>query len=140
MGNWQVGRRADPLQDAAAVLAIRQRVGAHVAVRADANQRWSLEQAVAFCQAVAPCGLEVGRGTTAMYIFGHYRKSQTQLKGADRIASGFMPCKTLSKRAKTQLYIQAASLRAELCILLSQAAPIPCHVLVYMALELCHDP
>lgn len=42
----KVGRRSDPLQDAAAVLAIRQAVGPGVALRADANRRWSLEQAV----------------------------------------------------------------------------------------------
>lgn len=42
----KVGRRADPLEDAAAVLAIRRAVGPTVALRADANRRWSLEQAV----------------------------------------------------------------------------------------------
>lgn len=42
----KVGRRADPLADAAAVLAIRQAVGPEVVLRADANRRWTLEQAV----------------------------------------------------------------------------------------------
>lgn len=42
----KVGRRVDPLADAAAVLAIRQAVGPEVVLRADANRRWTLEQAV----------------------------------------------------------------------------------------------
>lgn len=45
----KVGRRADPLADAAAVLAIRQEVGPEVVLRADANRRWALEQAVQVC-------------------------------------------------------------------------------------------
>ena len=42
----QVGRRPDPLQDAAVVLAVRQAVGPGIVLRADANRAWSLEQAV----------------------------------------------------------------------------------------------
>ena len=42
----QVGRRSDPLQDAAVVLAVRQAVGPGVVLRADANRAWSLKQAV----------------------------------------------------------------------------------------------
>jgi L-alanine-DL-glutamate epimerase-like enolase superfamily enzyme len=42
----QVGRRGDPQQDAAAVLAVRQAVGPGVGLRADANCCWTLEQAV----------------------------------------------------------------------------------------------
>lgn len=42
----KVGRRADPAEDAAAVLAIRQAVGPGIILRADANRRWSLAQAV----------------------------------------------------------------------------------------------
>ena len=53
----KVGRRADPLADAAAVLAIRQAVGPEVVLRADANRRWALEQAVQVCVCVhASCG------------------------------------------------------------------------------------
>ena len=42
----KVGRRDDPVADAVAVLAVRQAVGPGVALRADANRRWTLEQAV----------------------------------------------------------------------------------------------
>lgn len=54
----KVGRRADPEQDAAAVLAIRQTVGPGVALRADANRRWSLEQAVQFGKQAAAANLQ----------------------------------------------------------------------------------
>lgn len=50
----KVGRRADPAEDAAAVLAIRQAVGPGVVLRADANRRWSLEQAVQVRRASCP--------------------------------------------------------------------------------------
>ena len=55
----QVGRQQDPLQDAALVLAVRQKVGATVVLRADANRKWSLNQAVAFGHAVAAANLQV---------------------------------------------------------------------------------
>ncbi|KAK9805814.1 hypothetical protein WJX73_002942 [Symbiochloris irregularis] len=55
----KVGRRADPLQDAAVVLGVRERVGSDVALRADANRSWTLEQATAFLEAAAPAGLEL---------------------------------------------------------------------------------
>eukprot|EP00887_Chlorella_sp_A99_P005642 scaffold1.g5642.t1 len=54
----KVGRRADPLQDAAAVLAVRRTVGPAVALRADANRRWALEQALEFGRAAAAAALE----------------------------------------------------------------------------------
>jgi isochorismate synthase/2-succinyl-5-enolpyruvyl-6-hydroxy-3-cyclohexene-1-carboxylate synthase/2-succinyl-6-hydroxy-2,4-cyclohexadiene-1-carboxylate synthase/O-succinylbenzoate synthase len=54
----KVGRRADPAQDAAAVLAIRQAVGPAITLRADANRRWTLEQAVVFGKAVVDAGLQ----------------------------------------------------------------------------------
>lgn len=47
-----------PLYDAATVLAIRAAVGPGVVLRADANQAWCLEDAIAFGSAVAPTGLE----------------------------------------------------------------------------------
>lgn len=56
----QVGRRGDALADAAAAVAVSAAVGPAVALRADANRCWSLEQAVAFCQAAVPAQLEVG--------------------------------------------------------------------------------
>lgn len=37
---------------------IREAVGDSVVLRADANQRWSLEEAVAFGMAAVPAGLE----------------------------------------------------------------------------------
>ncbi len=55
----QVGRRGDPAEDAAALLAIRRAVGADVALRADANQKWSLPQALAFGRAAQAAGLQV---------------------------------------------------------------------------------
>jgi isochorismate synthase/2-succinyl-5-enolpyruvyl-6-hydroxy-3-cyclohexene-1-carboxylate synthase/2-succinyl-6-hydroxy-2,4-cyclohexadiene-1-carboxylate synthase/O-succinylbenzoate synthase len=54
----KVARQADPLADAAAVLAVRQAVGPAVVLRADANQRWSLQEAVQFGAAAAPARLQ----------------------------------------------------------------------------------
>ena len=54
----KVGRVADPMDDAAAVLAIRELVGPHVQLRADANRAWTLEQAVVFGTAVQFAGLQ----------------------------------------------------------------------------------
>lgn len=55
----QVARRRNPLADAAVLLAIRHAVGPAVVLRADANRRWTLHEAVAFGQAVAAAGLQV---------------------------------------------------------------------------------
>ncbi len=55
-----MGRRSDPLVDARVVTAIRAEVGPHVALRADANRKWDVEQAVAFGQACRDAHLEVG--------------------------------------------------------------------------------
>lgn len=41
-------RRSDPVDDAAVVLAVRQAVGPSIALHADANRAWTLDQAVAF--------------------------------------------------------------------------------------------
>ena len=54
----QVGR-LQPLVDAAAVLHIREAVGRGVELRADANQRWSLSEALQFGHAVKAAGLQV---------------------------------------------------------------------------------
>ncbi|GAB4817906.1 hypothetical protein N2152v2_004952 [Parachlorella kessleri] len=54
----KVGRRSDPLQDAAVVLAVRHAVGPGVVLRADANRAWSLEQAAEFGRAAAAAGLQ----------------------------------------------------------------------------------
>ena len=55
----QVGR-LQPLEDAAAVLHIREAVGAAITLRADANQKWSLSQSLQFGHAVKGAGLQVG--------------------------------------------------------------------------------
>ena len=55
----QVARQQDPQQDAAKVLAVRGAVGQGIVLRADANRKWSLNQAVAFGQAVADANLQV---------------------------------------------------------------------------------
>ena len=54
----QVGR-LQPLEDAAAVLHIREAVGMSVELRADANQKWCLSEALQFGHAVKAAGLEV---------------------------------------------------------------------------------
>lgn len=54
-----MARRQDPKTDADVLLAIRKAVGPSIALRADANQQWTLQQAVAFAQAALPANLEV---------------------------------------------------------------------------------
>ena len=54
-----MARRVAPEDDAAAVLAIREAVGPGVALRADANRRWSMQQALSFGSAVRSAGLQV---------------------------------------------------------------------------------
>lgn len=55
----QVARRADPQDDAAAILAVRKAVGPQLLLRADANRRWTLQQAVSFAEAAAAAKLQV---------------------------------------------------------------------------------
>jgi hypothetical protein len=55
----QVARRQDPMDDAAAVVAIRAAVGLGVVLRADANRLWTLNQAIAFASAAESADLEV---------------------------------------------------------------------------------
>lgn len=57
--NIQVARQHDPQQDAAKVLAVRRAVGHTIVLRADANRKWSLNQAVAFGHAVWGANLQV---------------------------------------------------------------------------------
>ena len=54
----QVARGSDPLEDAAAVAAVRAAVGPSARLRADANRRWTLQQAIAFGRAAEASGLE----------------------------------------------------------------------------------
>ncbi|KAK9806829.1 hypothetical protein WJX72_004058 [[Myrmecia] bisecta] len=44
----KVARRVDPVEDAAVLIAIRKAVGPAVALRADANRKWTLQQATDF--------------------------------------------------------------------------------------------
>lgn len=44
----KVGRRSSPVEDAEALLALRQAIGPGVVLRADANRAWSLQQALQF--------------------------------------------------------------------------------------------
>lgn len=44
--------------DAAAVLAVRKAVGSRVGLRADANRRWSLEEALQFAREARGAGLD----------------------------------------------------------------------------------
>ena len=53
-----MARRVSPLEDAAVLVAIREAVGPRIHLRADANQRWTLNQAVEFANAVRGCGLQ----------------------------------------------------------------------------------
>jgi len=53
-----VGRLPDPLDDAVVVAAVRRAVGPAVALRADANRRWTLHQAIAFGRTVAEHDLQ----------------------------------------------------------------------------------
>lgn len=55
----QVARQQDPQQDAAKVIAVREAVGHSIVLRADANRKWSLNQAVAFGHAVRGADLQV---------------------------------------------------------------------------------
>lgn len=73
----QVGRRADPLADAAAAVAIRAAVGPGIALRADANRQWSLASAAAFAQAAAAASLEV---STLSYLAWHQMNSVLRLQ------------------------------------------------------------
>ena len=54
-----MARQGDVSKDAQVLLAIRQAVGPSIVLRADANQRWTLQQAVDFAKMAAPAKLEV---------------------------------------------------------------------------------
>lgn len=54
-----MGRRGSPAEDAEVVLQVRAAVGTSVALRADANRRWTLEQALQFGHAVKGAALQV---------------------------------------------------------------------------------
>ena len=54
----KVGRASNVLDDAKVVLEIRQRLGASVVLRVDANQRWTLDDAIVFGKAIQSAGIE----------------------------------------------------------------------------------
>ncbi|KAG6548096.1 hypothetical protein Mapa_010376 [Marchantia paleacea] len=54
----KVGRRSSPLEDADVLKSIRKRVGPRICLRADANRKWSLQQALLFAKSVQSCGLQ----------------------------------------------------------------------------------
>ncbi|KAJ4961763.1 hypothetical protein NE237_021673 [Protea cynaroides] len=54
----KVARRTNPLEDAAVIQEIRQKIGYGIKIRADANQKWTFEQAIQFASAVKCCDLQ----------------------------------------------------------------------------------
>ncbi|XP_019053464.1 PREDICTED: protein PHYLLO, chloroplastic isoform X2 [Nelumbo nucifera] len=54
----KVARRANPLEDAAVIREIRQKIGHQVKLRADANRKWTYEQAIQFASYVKCCDLQ----------------------------------------------------------------------------------
>ena len=54
-----MARRISPEADAEAVLEIRAAVGQQIVLRADANRRWTVDQALQFADAATEAGLEV---------------------------------------------------------------------------------
>ncbi|KAF8399244.1 hypothetical protein HHK36_015109 [Tetracentron sinense] len=54
----KVGRRANPIEDAAIIHEIREKVGHQINLRADANRNWTFEEAVQFGSCVKCCDLQ----------------------------------------------------------------------------------
>ncbi|KAI7754357.1 hypothetical protein M8C21_006045 [Ambrosia artemisiifolia] len=54
----KVARRANPVEDAIVIQEIRKKIGFHVQLRADANRKWSFDQAVQFGSNVKDCALQ----------------------------------------------------------------------------------
>lgn len=54
----QVARGADPTQDAAFIQAVRKKVGNNIELRADANRKWTYEEAICFAGLVKNCNLQ----------------------------------------------------------------------------------
>lgn len=53
-----MARRANPTEDAAVIQEIRKKVGFHVQLRADANRKWSFDEALQFGSNVKDCALQ----------------------------------------------------------------------------------
>lgn len=54
----KVGRRRCPLEDAAMVKLVREKVGPSIHLRADANRKWSYEEAKDFANSIQSCRLQ----------------------------------------------------------------------------------
>lgn len=53
-----MARRANPIDDAAVIQEIRKKVGFHIHLRADANRKWSFDQALIFGSNVKDSALQ----------------------------------------------------------------------------------
>ncbi|CAK9183146.1 unnamed protein product, partial [Ilex paraguariensis] len=54
----KVARRADPIEDAAVIQEVRKKVGHQIELRADANRKWTYDEAIRFGFAVKNCDLQ----------------------------------------------------------------------------------
>lgn len=54
----KVARRENPIEDAEIIKEIRKKVGYHIQLRADANKKWSFDEAIQFGCNVKECGLQ----------------------------------------------------------------------------------
>ncbi|KAK6114749.1 hypothetical protein DH2020_007018 [Rehmannia glutinosa] len=54
----KVARRADPDEDIATIQEVRRKVGQHIVLRADANRKWTYDEAVKFARSVKDCCLQ----------------------------------------------------------------------------------
>ncbi|GMP83009.1 hypothetical protein CsSME_00037095 [Camellia sinensis var. sinensis] len=54
----KVARRPDPIEDAMVIQEVRKKVGHQINLRADANRKWTYEEAVLFGSSVMNCGLQ----------------------------------------------------------------------------------
>ncbi|KAG6654050.1 hypothetical protein CIPAW_05G119100 [Carya illinoinensis] len=54
----KVGRRGNPMHDAAVIQEVRKRVGSQIDLRADANRNWTLEEALQFGSLIKDCDLQ----------------------------------------------------------------------------------
>ncbi|KAK4430131.1 protein PHYLLO, chloroplastic [Sesamum alatum] len=53
-----VARRADPTEDIAVIQEVRKKVGPHIVLRADANRKWTYDDAIRFASGVKDCSLQ----------------------------------------------------------------------------------
>ncbi|XP_048134972.1 protein PHYLLO, chloroplastic isoform X2 [Rhodamnia argentea] len=58
VGLGEVARQADPIQDAIIIQEVRKKVGYKIQLRADANRKWTYEEAIRFSSSVKNCDLQ----------------------------------------------------------------------------------